>query len=336
MSKSDQKAVMKQSLARLEKKFGSGIAVQMGSKKIEPIEVFSSGSISIDLAIGDGGVNCGLPWGRAMEVFGVESGGKTTIALMFVAAVQRLGKLAVYVDAEHALDPVYAGKLGVNMKELVVCQPDYGEQGLEVAGEFISTGAASIIVIDSVAALVCKSELEGEMGDAHPGIQARMMGQFCRKFTGSTNRHQALVVFINQIREKIGVTWGSNETTAGGRAIKFGASLRLDVRRIATLKDGDRPVGNRTRVKVIKNKIAKPFKEAEFDIIFGEGVSRSGEIVDLGAKYAVIEKSGAWYNYGAERIGQGREQAKTFIKANPEIAAKIEKEIYQRAALDVI
>lgn len=332
MSKADQKSAMKDSLARLEKKFGAGIAVQMGAKKIQPVKVFHSGSITLDLAIGDGGVNCGIPWGRILEISGPEGSGKTTLAMMIVAQVQKQKKLAAYIDAEHVVDPIYAEKLGVSVKDLVISQPDYGEQALEVADEFVSAGAVSVVVVDSVAALVPKAELEGEMGDSHPGLQARMMSQAMRKLSGKVARQDVCIVFINQIREKIGVMWGNPETTTGGRALKFYASLRMDIRRTATLKDGEKILGNRTKVKINKNKIAKPFKECEFDLIFGEGISRVGEIVDLGVKFGIIEKSGAWYECAGERLGQGREAAKRFLKENRERADGIVEAIYVQAA----
>lgn len=335
-AKGEQKQAMDAALGRLEKKFGSGIAVQMGSKKIEPIEVFHSGSISLDLAIGDGGVNCGIPWGRIIELYGPESGGKSTLAMQIVAQVQAKKKLAAYIDAEHAMDPIYAVKLGVDVKNLVVCQPDYGEQGLEVASELISSGAVAIVVVDSVAALTPKAELEGEMGDSHVGLQPRMMGQALRKLTGEVRKHDVCLLFINQIREKIGIMFGSPETTPGGRALKFWASLRLDIRRTATLKNGESSIGNRVKVKVVKNKIARPFKECEFDLIFGHGISREGEIIDLASKYNLIAKDGAWYSYQGERMGQGREQAKKFLNGNPDISVKLSEAIYATAALDVM
>jgi recombination protein RecA len=330
--KSEQKNAVRLSLARLEKKFGAGVAVQMGSKKIEPVEVFRSGCIALDLAIGDAGVNCGIPWGRIIELFGSEAGGKTTLALTILAQVQKQKKLAAYIDAEHALDPVYAARLGVDMKNLVVSQPDYGEQGLEVAEELITSGAVSIVAVDSVAALTPKAELEGNFGDGHPGLMPRMMGQALRKLAGEVRKHRVCMIFINQLREKVGVIWGNPEVTPGGRALKFWASLRLDVRKSANLKDGERIVGARTRIKVVKNKIAKPFKEGEFDLIFGDGISREGELLDFGAKYGIVQRDGGWYAYNGERIGQGREAAKNFLRQVPETCAAIEAAIYERAA----
>jgi recombination protein RecA len=293
------------------------------------VETISTGSLGLDIALGVGG----LPKGRVVEVYGPESSGKTTLALQTVAEAQKTGGVCGFIDAEHALDPAYARKLGVNLDDLLISQPDNGEQALEIADALIRSGSVDVLVIDSVAALTPKAEIEGEMGESRPGLQARLMSQALRKLTGSISRTKTMVIFINQIRMKIGVMYGSPETTTGGNALKFYASVRLDIRRISTLKDRDEPIGNQVRVKVVKNKVAPPFKQVEFDIMFGEGISKMGELIDLGVKANVVEKSGAWFSYDSQRLGQGRENAKTFLKDNPEIAAEIEGRIRQNAGL---
>src|SRR5881394_1637517 len=302
--------------AQIEKQFGKGSIMRLGSKEaIVPISVISTGAISFDAALGVGG----FPRGRVVEIFGPESSGKTTIALQVIAQAQATGGMAAFVDAEHALDPGYAKKLGVDVDNLLVSQPDYGEQALEIAEALVRSGAIDVLVVDSVAALVPKAELDGEMGDSHMGLQARLMSQALRKLTGIVSKSRTCLIFINQIREKIGVLFGNPETTTGGRALKFYASVRIDIRRIAAIKEGDAVVGNRTKVKVVKNKLASPFREAEFDIIYGEGVSREGDLIDLGVAQNLIEKSGSWFSYKSERIGQGRENARQFLKDNPDI-----------------
>src|SRR3954447_932585 len=308
-------------VSQIEKQFGKGSIMRLGSKDaILPISVIPTGSISFDAALGVGG----FPRGRVIEVFGPESSGKTTITLQVIAEAQKTGGMAGFIDAEHALDPIYAKKLGVDVDNLLVSQPDYGEQALEITGALIASGSVDVVVVDSVAALVPKAGLEGEMGDSHMGLQARLMSQALRKLTGATSRSHTLVIFINQLRMKIGVMFGSPETTTGGNALKFYASVRLDIRRIGALKDGEKVVGNRTRVKVVKNKLAAPFKEVEFDILYGEGISREGDLVDLGAECGAVEKSGAWFGFEGERIGQGRENAKQFLRDHPELARKLE------------
>src|SRR4030081_379304 len=297
--------------------------MRLGSKDVVPISVISTGSISFDAALGVGGV----PRGRVIEIFGPESSGKTTITLQIIAEAQKAGGLAAFVDAEHALDPAYAGKLGVDIDNLLVSQPDYGEQALEIAEALVRSNAIDVLVIDSVAALVHKAELDGEMGDSHMGLQARLMSQALRKLTGIVSKSKTCLIFINQIREKIGVMFGNPETTAGGRALKFYASVRLDIRRIAAIKDGDVVVGGRTKVKAVKNKVASPFREAEFDIIYGEGVPKEGDLLDLGVAQNIIEKSGSWFSYKGERIGQGRENARAFLKENKDTLAKLEVEV---------
>jgi recombination protein RecA len=317
-------------LSQIERAFGKGSIMRLGkNNKAMDIETVSSGSLGLDIALGIGG----LPRGRIIEIYGPESSGKTTLALHTVAEAQKLGGTCAFVDAEHALDPVYARKLGVNVDDLLISQPDAGEQALEIADTLVRSGAIDVLVIDSVAALVPRAELEGEMGDSLPGLQARLMSQALRKLTASINRSHTMVIFINQIRMKIGVMYGSPETTTGGNALKFYASVRLDIRRIGAIKDRDETVGNQTRVKVVKNKLAPPFKQVEFDIMYGEGVSKMGELLDLGVKAGVVEKSGAWYSYDSQRIGQGRENAKTFLKGNPDVAGKIEAAIRQNAGL---
>ena len=311
-------------LGQIEKQFGKGSILRLGSKDaIVPVSVISTGSISLDGALGVGG----LPRGRISEIFGPESSGKTTIALQVVAEAQKRGGIAAFIDVEHALDPVYAKKLGVDVDNLLVSQPDYGEQALEITAHLIASGQIDVLIVDSVAALVPKAELEGEMGDSHMGVHARLMSQALRKLTGSVNKSRTCLVFINQIREKIGVMFGNPETTTGGRALKFYASVRLDIRRIAAIKDGEAVVGNRTKVKVVKNKVASPFREAEFDIIYGEGVSKEGDLIDLGVAQNIIEKSGSWYSYKGDRIGQGRENARQFLKDNRDIRQTIDTEL---------
>src|SRR3954462_4083875 len=311
-------------LSQIEKQFGKGSIMRLGSKEaIVPIAVISTGSISCDAALGVGGV----PRGRVVEIFGPESSGKTTLALQVIAEAQKTGGMAAFVDAEHALDPAYARKLGVDTDNLLVSQPDYGEQALEIAEALVRSGALDVLVVDSVAALVPKAELDGEMGDSHMGLQARLMSQALRKLTGIVSKSRTCLIFINQIREKIGVMFGNPETTTGGRALKFYSSVRVDIRRIAAIKDGDVVIGSRTRVKVVKNKVAAPFREAEFDVMYGEGISREGDVLDLAANNNIVEKSGSWFSYKGERIGQGRENAKAFLKENKDIAAKIEAEV---------
>ncbi len=318
-------------LSQIEKQFGKGSIMKLGSKgAVVPISVISTGAISFDAALGVGG----FPRGRVVEIFGPESSGKTTIALQVIAEAQKQGGMAAFVDAEHALDPIYAGKLGVDVDNLLVSQPDYGEQALEIAEALVRSGAIDVLVVDSVAALVPKAELDGEMGDSHVGLQARLMSQALRKLTGIVAKSNTCLVFINQIREKIGVMFGNPETTTGGRALKFYSSVRIDIRRIAAIKDGDQVVGSRTRVKIVKNKTAAPFREAEFDMMYGEGISREGDLIDLAVNANLVEKSGSWFSYKGERIGQGRENAKQFLKDNKDITAKIEAEV--RKALGLI
>ena len=308
-------------LAQIEKQFGKGSIMKMGESQVQnDLQVVSTGSLGLDIALGVGG----LPRGRVVEIYGPESSGKTTLSLQVVAQVQKAGGTAAFIDAENALDPVYAGKLGVNVGDLLISQPDTGEQGLEIADMLVRSGGVDVIVIDSVAALVPKAEIEGEMGDSHMGLQARLMSQALRKLAGGINRSNTAVVFINQLREKIGVMFGNPETTTGGKALKFYASLRLDIRRIGPVKERENIIGNRVRVKVVKNKVAPPFKQAEFDILFDEGISHSGLLVDLASEANVIQKSGAWYSYGDQRIGQGRENAKLFVKDNPTLMGEIE------------
>src|SRR5216117_456483 len=302
-------------LSQIEKQFGKGSIMKMDAEAIKDIEVVSTGSLGLDLALGVGG----LPRGRVVEIYGPESSGKTTLALQVVSQVQKAAGIAAYIDAENALDPVYAGKLGVNVGEMLISQPDTGEQALEIADMLVRSGGVDIIVIDSVAALVPKAEIEGEMGDQLPGLQARLMSQALRKLTANIKRANTLVIFINQIRMKIGVMFGNPETTTGGNALKFYASVRLDIRRVGALKDGEKVVGNLTRVKVVKNKLAAPFKEVEFDILYGEGISREGDLIDLGAECSAVEKSGVWFGFEGERIGQGRENAKQFLRDHPDM-----------------
>jgi recombination protein RecA len=318
-------------LSQIEKQFGKGSILRLGSKDaIVPVSVISTGSISLDAALGVGG----FPRGRINEIFGPESSGKTTIALQVVAEAQKKGGIAAFIDVEHALDPIYAKKLGVDVDNLLVSQPDYGEQALEITAHLIASGQIDVLVVDSVAALVPKAELEGEMGDSHMGVQARLMSQALRKLTGAVSKSRTCLIFINQIREKIGVMFGNPETTTGGRALKFYSSVRLDIRRIAAIKDGEAVVGNRTKVKVVKNKVASPFREAEFDIIYGEGVSKEGDLLDLGVAQNLVEKSGSWFSYKGERIGQGRENARQFLKDNGDIRQTIDTDL--RKALGLI
>src|SRR5829696_1713868 len=320
-SSMDKTKALDAALSQIERAFGKGSIMRLGkNNKAMDIETVPSGSLGLDIALGVGG----LPRGRVVEIYGPESSGKTTLALHTIAEAQKKGGICAFIDAEHALDPIYARKLGVNVDDLLISQPDHGEQALEIADTLVRSGAVDVLVVDSVAALVPKAELEGEMGDALPGSQARLMSQALRKLTASINKSNTMVIFINQIRMKIGVMYGSPETTTGGNALKFYASVRLDIRRIGAIKDRDEVIGNQTRVKVVKNKLAPPFKMVEFDIMYGEGVSKMGEIVDLGVKAGVVEKSGSWFSYDSQRIGQGRENAKTFLKNNPDIAAKIE------------
>jgi recombination protein RecA len=311
-------------LNQIEKQFGKGSIVRLGSKDaVIPVTVISTGSISVDSALGVGG----FPRGRISEIFGPESSGKTTIALQVIAEAQKKGGMAAFIDVEHALDPIYARKLGVDVDNLLVSQPDYGEQALEITGALIGSGSIDVLVVDSVAALVPKAELDGEMGDSHMGVHARLMSQALRKLTGIVAKSKTCLIFINQIREKIGVMFGNPETTTGGRALKFYSSVRVDIRRIAAIKDGDTVIGSRTKVKVVKNKVAAPFREAEFDIIYGEGISREGDLIDLGVAQNVIEKSGSWFSYKGDRIGQGRENARQFMKDNPDIRQAIDTEL---------
>ena len=325
----DRSKALATALAQIDKSFGKGSVMRLGDESRPPVSVIPTGSVALDVALGVGG----LPRGRIVEVYGPESSGKTTVALHAVASAQRAGGNAAFIDAEHALDPVYAKALGVDIDNLLVSQPDTGEQALEITDMLVRSGGLDIIVIDSVAALVPKAEIEGEMGDSHVGLQARLMSQALRKITGALSSTGTTAIFINQLREKIGVFFGNPETTTGGKALKFYASVRLDVRRIGGLKDGDQPVGNRTRVKVVKNKMAPPFKQAEFDILYGQGISREGGLLDLGVDNGIIRKSGAWYTYGTDQLGQGKENARTFLKDNPELAEEIENKIL--AALGV-
>ncbi len=313
-------------LAQIEKNHGKGAVMRLGDDTRPPVEVIPTGSISLDVALGIGG----LPRGRIVEIYGPEASGKTTVALHAVASAQSAGGIAAFIDAEHALDPEYAKKLGVDTDALLVSQPDTGEQALEIADMLIRSGALDIIVIDSVAALVPRAEIEGEMGDSHVGLQARLMSQALRKLTGALNSTGTTAIFINQLREKIGVMFGSPETTTGGKALKFYASVRLDVRRIETLKDGSEPVGNKTRVKVVKNKMSPPFKQAEFDIIYGQGISREGGLIDVGVEYGFVRKAGAWYTYEGDQLGQGKENARSFLRDNPDLAEEIERKIKEK------
>jgi len=328
---SDRKAALDMALRQIEKQFGKGSVMKLGEMAAtQQVSTVSSGSIALDIALGIGG----YPRGRIIEIYGPESSGKTTVALHAIAEVQKTGGTAAFIDAEHALDPVYARKLGVNIDELLLSQPDTGEQALEIAEALVRSGAIDIIVVDSVAALVPKAEIEGEMGDSHVGLQARLMSQALRKLAGAINKSKTIAIFINQLREKVGVMFGNPETTPGGRALKFYSSVRLDVRRVETLKQGNDMVGNRTKIKVVKNKVAPPFKTSEVDIMYGEGISREGSLLDIGTELDIVNKSGAWYSYNEERLGQGRENAKQFLKENPDIAHSIEMKIREHYGLD--
>ena len=329
MNDSERRRTIDLALVQMEKQFGKGAILRLGSKTVVPVTVISSGSISVDNALGVGG----LPRGRVVEIFGPESSGKTTLALQVIAEAQKAGGTAAFIDAEHALDPGYARQLGVDVDNLLVSQPDHGEQALEITNALVATGAVDVVVVDSVAALVPKAELEGEMGDSHMGLHARLMSQALRKLTGVVSRCNTCLIFINQVREKIGVMFGNPETTTGGRALKFYASIRVEVRRIGAIKDGESTVGNRTRVKVVKNKVAAPFREAEFDIVYGQGISREGDLLDLAAANNIVEKSGSWYSFESERIGQGRDNAKVFLKENPDRAIKIDRELRKALGL---
>lgn len=325
----DRRAALEQALRQIEKQFGKGSIMKLGESAHTQVETIPSGSLALDIALGVGG----FPRGRIIEVYGPESSGKTTVALHAIASVQQRGGQAAFIDAEHALDPLYASKLGINIDELLLSQPDTGEQALEIAEALVRSGAVDIIVIDSVAALVPKAEIEGEMGDSHVGLQARLMSQALRKLSGAINKSKTIAIFINQLREKVGIMFGNPETTPGGRALKFYSSVRLDVRRVETIKQGNDMIGNRTRIKVVKNKVAPPFKQADIDIMYGEGISKEGSIVDIGTEMDIVNKSGAWYSYNNERLGQGRENAKQFLKENPQIADEIEQKIRESSNL---
>ncbi|GGR48816.1 protein RecA [Streptomyces cinereoruber] len=331
MAGTDREKALDAALAQIERQFGKGAVMRMGDRTQEPIEVISTGSTALDVALGVGG----LPRGRVVEIYGPESSGKTTLTLHAVANAQKAGGQVAFVDAEHALDPEYAKKLGVDIDNLILSQPDNGEQALEIVDMLVRSGALDLIVIDSVAALVPRAEIEGEMGDSHVGLQARLMSQALRKITSALNQSKTTAIFINQLREKIGVMFGSPETTTGGRALKFYASVRLDIRRIETLKDGTDAVGNRTRVKVVKNKVAPPFKQAEFDILYGQGISREGGLIDMGVEHGFVRKAGAWYTYEGDQLGQGKENARNFLKDNPDLANEIEKKIKEKLGVGV-
>jgi recombination protein RecA len=325
----DRSKAIELALSGLEKQFGKGSIMRLGSKDVVPISVISTGSISFDAALGVGGV----PRGRVIEIFGPESSGKTTITLQIIAEAQKSGGLAAFVDAEHALDPAYAAKLGVDIDNLLVSQPDYGEQALEIVEALVRSNAIDVLVVDSVAALVPKAELDGEMGDSHMGLQARLMSQALRKLTGTVSKSRTCLIFINQIREKIGVMFGNPETTTGGKALKFYSSVRIDIRRIGAVKDGDSVVGSRTKVKVVKNKVAAPFRDAEFDILYGEGISREGDVLDLAVLHNIVDKSGAWYSYQGERIGQGRENVRAFLKDNKDVFGRVDSELRKKLGI---
>ncbi|GHS86416.1 recombinase RecA [Cellulomonas hominis] len=325
----DREKALEAALGQIDRQFGKGSIMRLGDEGRAPVEVIPTGSVALDIALGIGG----LPRGRVVEIYGPESSGKTTVALHAVANAQKAGGIAAFIDAEHALDPEYAKKLGVDTDALLVSQPDTGEQALEIMDMLIRSGAIDIVVIDSVAALVPKAEIEGEMGDSHVGLQARLMSQALRKITGALNSSGTTAIFINQLREKIGVFFGSPETTTGGKALKFYASIRLDIRRIETLKEGTEAVGNRTRVKVVKNKMAPPFKQAEFDILYGVGISREGGLIDMGVEHGFVRKSGAWYTYEGDQLGQGKENARSFLRDNPDLAAEIEKKIKEKLGI---
>jgi recombination protein RecA len=322
----DREKALETALAQIERAYGKGSVMRLGDEQRMPVDVIPTGSISLDIALGVGG----LPRGRVVEIYGPESSGKSTLALHAVAHAQKAGGTAAFIDAEHALDPIYAEAIGVDLGDLLVSQPDTGEQALEIADTLIRSGAIDVVVIDSVAALVPKAEIEGEMGDSHVGLQARLMSQALRKLTGAISQSRTTAIFINQLREKVGVMFGSPETTTGGKALKFYASVRLDVRRIETLKDGTEAVGNRTRVKVVKNKVGRPFRQAEFDILYGEGISREGGLIDIGVEHGFVRKSGAWYTYEGDQLGQGKENARKFLKDNPDLADEIEKKIKEK------
>jgi recombination protein RecA len=326
----DKTKALDAALSQIERAFGKGSIMRLGKNvKAQEVETIPTGSLGLDIALGVGG----LPRGRVVEIYGPESSGKTTLTLHVIAEAQKRGGVCAFVDAEHALDPIYARKLGVNLEDLLISQPDTGEQALEITDTLVRSGAIDVLVIDSVAALTPRAEIEGEMGDSQPGLQARLMSQALRKLTASISRSNTMVIFINQIRMKIGVMYGSPETTTGGNALKFYASVRLDIRRIGAIKDREEVIGNQTRVKVVKNKVAPPFKQVEFDIMYGEGISKNGELIDLGVKAGVVEKSGAWFSFDSQRLGQGRENSKAYLKANPEMADRIEKSIRENAGL---
>jgi recombination protein RecA len=326
----DKTKALDAALSQIERNFGKGSIMRLGKgQKVVEIETISTGSLGLDIALGVGG----LPRGRVVEIYGPESSGKTTLTLHVIAEAQKRGGVCAFIDAEHALDPIYARKLGVNLDDLLISQPDTGEQALEITDTLVRSGAVDVLVIDSVAALTPRAEIDGEMGDSQPGLQARLMSQALRKLTASISKSHTMVIFINQIRMKIGVMYGSPETTSGGNALKFYASVRLDIRRIGTIKEREEVVGNQTRVKVVKNKVAPPFKQVEFDIMYGAGISKNGELIDLGVKAGVVEKSGAWFSYDSQRLGQGRENAKGYLKSNPEIAARIEQAIRENSGL---
>src|SRR6202167_2664725 len=332
MDEKERARALEQTLGQIEKQFGKGSILRLGAKDaIVPVSVISTGSIALDAALGTGG----FPRGRICEIYGPESSGKTTIALQVIAESQKTGGMAAFIDVEHALDPIYARKLGVDVDNLLVSQPDYGEQALEITGALIASGSIDVLVVDSVAALVPKAELDGEMGDSHMGLQARLMSQALRKLTGVVSKSKTCLIFINQIREKIGVMFGNPETTTGGRALKFYSSVRVDIRGIAAVKEGDVVTGSRTKVKIVKNKVAAPFREAEFDILYGEGISREGDVLDLAVLHNIVEKSGAWYSYDGERIGQGRENVRTFLKDNPDTFTKMDTELRKKLGIGV-
>ncbi|MDT2194747.1 recombinase RecA [Paenibacillus larvae] len=326
---SDRRAALENALRQIEKQFGKGSIMKLGESTHNQVETIPSGSLALDIALGVGG----FPRGRIIEIYGPESSGKTTVALHAIAEVQKTGGQAAFIDAEHALDPVYASKLGVNIDELLLSQPDTGEQALEIAEALVRSGAVDIIIIDSVAALVPKAEIEGDMGDSHVGLQARLMSQALRKLSGAINKSKVIAIFINQLREKVGVMFGNPETTPGGRALKFYSSVRLDIRRVESIKQGNDIIGNRTRIKVVKNKVAPPFKQADVDIMYGEGISKEGSLVDIASEMDIINKSGAWYSYNNDRLGQGRENAKQFLKENPQISQEIEQKIREASNL---
>src|SRR5277367_6311331 len=332
MDEKERSRALGATLGQIEKQFGKGSVIRLGAQAVAAVPVISTGSISVDFALGAGG----FPRGRISEIFGPESSGKTTVALQVVAEAQKLGGMAAYIDVEHALDPAYARKLGVDVDNLLVSQPDYGEQALEITNALITSGSIDVLVLDSVAALVPKAELDGEMGDSFMGVHARLMSQAMRKLTGIVSKSNTCLIFINQIREKIGVMFGNPETTTGGRALKFYSSIRADIRRIAAIKDGETVTGNRTKIKIVKNKMAPPFREAEFDIIYGEGISKEGDLIDLGVAQNLVEKSGAWYSYKGERIGQGRENSRQFLKDNPEVFKKLDVELRKALGLSKV